>query len=234
MTAFASTPHPSAAEMRPTISQRWTAFAYEPFLWLSEARGMTARRRRLLATARGRVLEIGAGTGLNLAHYGETVDELVLTEPDTAMVRRLRRRAASLAHPRAERGPSVTRVVPASAESLPYPDASFDTVVTTLVLCTVPDPVAAIRELRRVTRPGGRLLVIEHVHASDRPALSRWQRRLRSPWASFAAGCRADQDTAGLLADDGWAVGSLERATWRGMPPIVHPLLVGALEVPEA
>jgi len=220
--------------VRPTIGQGWTAFAYDPFLWLSEARGMQQRRRRLLAGAEGRVLEIGAGTGLNLPHYGERVGELVLTEPDPAMVRRLVRHVAEVARRNDAGAAATATVVPASAESLPFPDASFDRVVTTLVLCTVANPAAALRELRRVLRPGGQLLLIEHVRASEHSALAPWQHRLRQPWASFAAGCRADQDTAALLANAGWPVHRLERDTWRGMPPIVHPLLVGALDAPTS
>lgn len=232
MTAFAPMSQPTLDQMRPTINQRWTAFAYDPFVALAEVRGMTDRRRRLLAGAEGRVLEIGAGTGLNLRHYPERVDELVLTEPDPAMVRRLRRRVASLGGATERPRPSTVSVVAAPAEELPFPDASFDTAVTTMVLCTVPRPASALRELRRVVRPGGRLLVIEHVRSTERPALARWQHLLRGPWKSFAAGCRADQDTAALLADAGLAASGLDRETWRGMPPIVHPLLVGALEVP--
>jgi SAM-dependent methyltransferase len=221
---------PIAGAATPTLAQRWNAFAYDPFLALAERRGMAALRHRLLAAARGRVLEIGAGTGLNLAHYGAAVDELVLTEPEAGMVRRLRRRVED-ADP-GDAAPGATRVVPAPAESLPYPDGSFDVAVSTLVLCTVPDPVAAVGELRRVVRPGGQVLLVEHVLSDDRPGLARWQRRLRQPWRSFAAGCRADQDTAGLLEAAGLATAGLRRETWHGMPPLVQPLLVGAVTVP--
>jgi ubiquinone/menaquinone biosynthesis C-methylase UbiE len=158
------------------------AATYEPFLARGERRGMTERRRALLAGAHGRVLEIGSGTGLNLAHYPAGLEELVLTEPDAGMARRLERRVV-----RERPGAHVVR---AGAEALPFDDGSFDGAVSTMVLCTVPDPQAAVAELRRVVRPGGRVLFIEHLRAQD-GALAGWQDRLARPWAAFAAGCRA-------------------------------------------
>ena len=196
---------------------RISACVYDPFLALAERRGMAARRRALLATARGRVLEVGAGTGLNLAHFPAGIDELVLSEPDPTMRGRLERRLA-----RSGRDASI---VPAPAESLPFADGAFDTVVSTLVLCTVADPAAAVRELRRVLAPGGRLLFAEHVRAAS-PRLARWQDRLAGPWAAFALGCRCNAPTEALLAHELRLV-RVERGRWRGMPALVHPLIVG-------
>jgi ubiquinone/menaquinone biosynthesis C-methylase UbiE len=201
----------------------WGACAarlYDPFLALGERRGMAARRRALLAGARGRVVEIGAGTGANLGAYPGAVDALVLTEPDPGMRRRLEQRVA-----RSERPASV---VAAGAEALPFADASFDTVVSTLVLCTVPDADAAVRELRRVMRPGGRLLFIEHVRA-DSPRLARRQDRLARPWRAFAAGCRCNRPTLDVLRAH-FGLVAAEPAVWRGMPRIVHPLVAGHAE----
>jgi ubiquinone/menaquinone biosynthesis C-methylase UbiE len=195
-----------------TIESLWArvgALLYDPFLALGERRGMAAHRRALLADVRGRVLEVGAGTGLNLPYYPEAVD-LVLTEPDPSMLRRLRRRAPAVAAP---------------AEALPFDDASFDAVVSTMVLCTVADPVAAVREMRRVLRPGGRLVFIEHQRAES-PRLARWQDRLAAPWRAFAVGCRCNQSTLELLARE-LRVGEVQRASWRGMPALVRPLAIG-------
>jgi SAM-dependent methyltransferase len=192
----------------------FTAAVYGPFLALGERRSMRALRRELLAAARGRVLEAGAGTGHNVAAYPAGLAELVLTEPDPAMLARLRRRAGA------------ARVVAAGAESLPFADASFDTVVATMVLCTVEDPDAAVRELRRVLRPGGRLLFIEHVRSGD-ARLARRQARLARPWRLLAAGCRCDRDTVALLRAHFDAV-EARAALWRGMPRIVQPLRVGS------
>jgi SAM-dependent methyltransferase len=196
---------------------RLGARIYDPFLALAERRGMASRRRALLAGARGRVLELGAGTGLNLAHYPAGVDELVLTEPDPAMRARLERRVA--------RSGREATVAAARAEALPFADGAFDMVVSTLVLCTVEDPDAAARELRRVLAPGGRLLFVEHVRAAS-PRLARWQDRLVGPWAAFALGCRCNVATEALLARE-LRLERVERARWRGMPVLVHPLIVG-------
>jgi ubiquinone/menaquinone biosynthesis C-methylase UbiE len=194
----------------------FTALTYDPFLALGERRGMAARRRALLAEARGRVLELGAGTGLNLSHY-PAVAELVLTEPDPAMRGRLARRVARSRRP--------ARVVAAGAEALPFADASFDTVVSTLVLCTVQDVDAALAEVRRVLAPGGRLLLIEHVRAGS-PRLERWQDRLAGAWGAFASGCRCNQPTVERLEAAGLRV-QLQPERWRGMPAVVAPLVVG-------
>jgi ubiquinone/menaquinone biosynthesis C-methylase UbiE len=190
---------------------------YDPVLALGERRGMAERRAALLAGARGRVLEIGAGTGLNLAAYPGDLDELVLTEPDPAMLRRLRRRVSRSGRP--------ARVVRAGAGALPFAGGGFDTVVSTMVLCTVDDPEATVRELRRVLRPGGALLFIEHIRA-DAPALARRQDRLARPWRAFAAGCRCNRPTRDVLAG-AFADVRTEPGTWTGMPSVVHPLAVG-------
>src|SRR5262249_8870291 len=165
---------------------------YDPFLVLAERRGMAARRGALLEWARGRVLEIGAGTGLNLAHYPADLEELVVSEPEPRMRARLERRVA--------RSGRAATVIAAPAEALPFADGAFDTIVSTLVLCTVADAPAAMRELRRVLAPGGRLLFIEHVRGGAR--LARFQDRLARPWRAFAHGCRCNQATPALLAGE--------------------------------
>jgi len=193
-----------------------SALLYDHVLARGERDGMAARRSALLDGVRGRVLEVGAGTGLNVPHYPLGVD-LTLTEPDRAMAARLRKRAGAV------------RVVDAPAEALPFPDDAFDVVVSTLVLCTVDDPAAALAEVRRVLRPGGRLVFIEHVRASGRP-LSRWQDRLAWPWRTVAAGCRCNQPTLDLLRAAGLIVTARD-AAWHGMPALVRPLVVGEARV---
>ena len=190
------------------------AFVYDISLALAERRGMAARRGELLASARGRVLELGAGTGLNLRHYPDGVD-LVVSEPDPAMRARLQKRAEGRA-----------TVVDAGAERLPFPDDSFDTVVSTLVLCTVADPDAALAEVRRVLAPGGRLLLIEHVRA-DAPRLARRQDRFAGLWHTVAMGCRCNQPTVELLERAGLTL-ELAPSRWRSMPSLVAPLVVGS------
>jgi ubiquinone/menaquinone biosynthesis C-methylase UbiE len=196
---------------------RFLALVYEPFLWLGEIRGMRRRRCMLLDGAGGRVVEIGAGTGLNLEHYPDAVAELVLAEPEPAMRRRLARRVRRLSR--------IAHVVDAPAERLPLPDASVDTVVSTLVLCTVDEPERALREIARVLRPNGQLLFIEHVRSSSR-FLAACQDHLFDPWRRFAGGCRCNRPTVELMRACGFEI-TADDVEWRGMPAIVRPLVVG-------
>ncbi len=200
------------------VDSRMGAALYNPFLWAGEKLGMARLRRELLADARGATLEIGAGTGLNLAHYPAGLDELVLAEPGARIGD----------HIDLDRGPVGVpkRLVEAPAEYLPFGDGSFDTVVATLVLCTVTDPQRAVAEAARVLRPGGRLLFLEHVRAEGgwRRAM---QRRAVRPWASFADGCRCDRATVETISDQ-MRIESLDRGSWKGMPAIVKPLVWGS------
>jgi ubiquinone/menaquinone biosynthesis C-methylase UbiE len=202
---------PSAAWLR--IFAR----VYDPLLWLGETAGMRRRRAMLLAGAYGRVVEIGSGTGLNIAHYPEAVTELLLTEPEPGMRKKLARRT--------DQKRCVTEIIEAAAERLPFADASVDTVVSTLALCTVDDPEAALREIARVLRPDGQLLFIEHVRAGSR-LLAALQDKLAEPWRHFAGGCRCNRDTVGRMRAYGFTV-TVRHVVWRGMPAIVHPLAMG-------
>src|SRR5664280_502504 len=170
------------------------AAAYDALMWPFERAAIGAWRRRLAARARGRVLEIGAGTGSQLRWYGAGLDVVAL-EPDPEMVARARRRAA--------RAAANVRIVEGPAEALPFPDGSFDTAVATFCLCTVGDPAAALAELHRVLVPGGRLLAIEHVHLSWQPG-RRLQSLAAPAWASVAGGCRLDRDTVAAVREAGF------------------------------
>ncbi len=196
---------------------RFSAAIYEPFLWLGEKRGMAERRRRLLAGVGGRVLEIGAGTGLNLRHYPTHVEELVLAEPAAAMAAKIDRSDFA--------GTAPVSVVLTPAETLPFADESFDTVVSTMVLCTVTDPERSLDEIVRVLRPGGSLLFCEHVEA-DSGLLRRAQNLLATPWAAFAEGCRCDRRTLETIGSR-MRVASVNRERWLGMSPVVRPLVRG-------
>lgn len=201
------------------IYERCFAAMYDRFLAGSEDAGLADLRRALLAQAEGRVLELGAGTGLNLAHYPAAVTELVLTEPSEAMAKRLRPRAAAASVP--------ARVVVAPAERLPLADASVDTVVATLVLCTVDDPERALAEVARVLRPAGRLLFLEHVRSTE-PRLARWQDRLERPWHAIGAGCHPNRDTLAAIEASPLSVDQAERGRLPKAFPLVRPLLSGA------
>jgi SAM-dependent methyltransferase len=202
---------------------RLFAAIYEGSLKAAEQAGLADRRHALLARATGATLEIGAGTGLNLHHYPPKVSELVLTEPGEHMARRLRDTAAD-----AER---AVDVVDAPAERLPFEDDRFDTVVSTLVLCTVPDPEAAIAEAARVLRPGGRLLFLEHVRSAE-PGAARWQDRLWRPWRFVADGCNCNRDTLAILNASPLAVDDAEPGEIPKVAPLIRPMISGSAVAP--
>ncbi len=167
----------------------------------SAERGWQGRRRaRLLAGAHGEVIDIGAGTGANLPHLAG-VERVTLVEPDRHMRARLERRLGEA------RVPAV--VSPADAQALPFADASFDTAICTLVLCTVADAEGALAEIRRVLRPGGRLLFMEHVRGEGRVA--RLQDVVRPVWGRLAAGCHPNRDTVAAIGRAGFTLETLER-----------------------
>lgn len=196
---------------------------YDRAFEASEEAGLRQMRRDLLSGARGRVLEVGAGTGLNLELYPrEGIDSLVLTEPDPHMFKQLRERVEEIC-PGAD-------LLGAGAEKLPFDDASFDTVVVTLVLCTVPDQPGALREISRVLAPGGRLLFLEHVRADD-PGLAKWQDRLEKPWRFVGDGCHCNRDTVAGIRAAGFEVSQVEDSELPKAPPIVRPLVKGYARV---
>lgn len=202
------------------MSLRKTIFAalYDPMSRASEEAGMREMRHGLLAEAGGSVLEIGAGTGANLAHYDSKIESLVFTEPEPAMLRRLERKAGEDA--------PLAKIVRAPAEDLPFEDDSFDTVVSTLVLCGVDDQAESLREIHRVLRPGGRLLFLEHVRSDD-PGLARLQDRIR-PLNRFFFGCDCNRRTLATIEAAGFTVSRLEHSAIPKAPKFVRPLIVGS------
>lgn len=200
------------------LYDRLFASQYDRFLALAERDGLAARRAELLGGARGRVLEVGAGTGLNLDYYPQELDRLVMTEPSEPMAKRLKERAAQ--------SPLDPEVVIAPAEKLPFEDDSFDTVIGTLVLCTVPDPVATLAELKRVLAPDGQLLLMEHVR-SESPDRAKWQDRLETPWRLYGNGCYCNRDTVSIVEAAGFSWDDLQHGTVPHSPPIVRPLIQG-------
>jgi ubiquinone/menaquinone biosynthesis C-methylase UbiE len=208
-----------------SLGGRVFAALYDPLMARTEKAGLADRRRRLLENAHGRVLEIGGGTGANLPYYGESVEEVVLVEPEEPMARRLERKL-----------PSSTvraRVVRAPAETLPFEDRSFDVAVSTLVLCTVSDPRRALGEIHRVLKPAGRLLFLEHVRSED-AKLARWQDRLNGLNRRFGHGCNCNRATLGGITEAGFEIAGVERDRLPKAPPLVRPLVVGVAERVDA
>lgn len=217
------------AEVQPgALTRAWGrcfAALYNTLLWRTEHRGNAERRRRLLASAEGRVVELGAGTGHNLQHYPEGV-ELTLTEPHGPMAQRLAKRL--------ERSDRDAKVLVAPAERLPLPEGSADTVVSTLVFCTVDDLAAALAETKRVLRPGGTLLFIEHVAADEDSRLSRWQERAHGFWQGFACGCQTNRHTEAAIRGAGFEVDQLIIDELEFDVPLIKPLIWGSARKPLA
>lgn len=202
---------------------RLFAGLYDRTMAPSESAGLTPLRRDLLADARGRVLEIGAGTGANLPHYPAAVRELVLTEPEEPMLRRLRARVPADGTP--AQPPAST--LAAAAEKLPFADGSFDTAVATLALCTVDDLPQALRELRRVLVPGGRLLFLEHVRSDDVRS-ARWQDRLQPVWKRIAHGCHCNRATLAAIEAASFDVERVQQGPFPKALRLVRPLVWGS------
>jgi ubiquinone/menaquinone biosynthesis C-methylase UbiE len=195
-----------------SLWSRAVAASYDRMTEGSERAGFAAERSALLADARGRVLEVGAGTGRNVPHYPPGTN-VTYTEPDPHMADRLRARGKS--------------VVPATVQQLPFADDSFETVVSTLVLCSVPDVPAALAEIRRVLAPGGRLLFIEHVRGEPGTPLERWQNRLNRPWRAVARGCNCNRDLLAELEASGFAPEGVRCGRESFMPPLLRRLARG-------
>ncbi len=194
------------------------ALTYDHQLKKTELAGLGDLRQGMLAKASGTVLEIGGGTGANLAYYGPQVTSLTVTEPEPAMLRRLQKRVS-------EKAPG-TKVVRAAAEQLPFEDDSFDTVVSTLVLCGVGDQQQALAEIRRVLKPGGRLIFIEHVRSDD-PGVARFQDRMN--WLNRAVVCcECNRATLAAIEAHGFEVADLQRTELPKVPKFVRPLIAGS------
>lgn len=207
------------------------AAIYDRFMRSAETTILGPWRRELLDGIEGEVLEVGAGTGANLPHYPERVTRLVLTEPDRAMRRRLERRLAVEA---GVRGRPFASVHPDDVplERLPFDAGRFDAVVATLVLCSVGDPIRSIAEIRRVLRPGGRFVFLEHVAAEDRPARLRWQRRIEPLWRRVSGNCHLTRRTEAAILDAGFTPEWIKRESMRRALPIVRATVRGIARLP--
>jgi ubiquinone/menaquinone biosynthesis C-methylase UbiE len=198
----------ASTETQQQKGHRWFAAIFDR-MGRTEERGFLGQMRsHLLLGVSGDVLEIGAGTGANFAHYPAGA-RVVALEPDPFMLRRAEQKVAEL-------GLSNVTLQRAPAESLPFPDASFDAVVSTLVLCTVQDVARCLAEMRRVLRPGGHVLFIEHVRAQG--WFGRLQDLIRPVWSWFGAGCQPNRRTEDTFRHAGWDVTIDQRHTFRSVP----------------
>ena len=200
------------------------ATIYDRFMRDMERACGDAWRKELVTELRGHVLEIGAGTGRNLEHYRE-LDRLVLAEPDPHMRRRLAQKVAQTSVARA------VELVSWSAEHLEAESSSFDAVVCTLVLCSVRDVKQSLEEIRRVLRPEGKLVFLEHVAAEDASRLA-WQRRTEPVWKLVAGNCHLCRETARSIEDAGFRFERISRESARKALPIVRPTIRGVAIAP--
>jgi ubiquinone/menaquinone biosynthesis C-methylase UbiE len=180
---------------------KWFAFLYDPLIASGERGYMRRVREEIMGGARGRVLELGAGTGLSFSYYNNHAERIIATEPDAHMLQRARRRLKDAARP--------IELQQAWAEEMPFQDASFDTVVSTLVMCTTRDLLRALSEVRRVLKPSGELRMYEHVRY-DHAFGAFWQDLVTPAWRWFGAGCHPNRDIAGLVREAGFEFQRLE------------------------
>ncbi len=199
--------------MAKSKGHRWFAALYDRIMASAERGFLKAVRREVAGGAKGKVLEIGAGTGLNFAHYSDSA-EVIATEPDPFMLKTAEKRAAEANH--------MIDLKQASAEELPFDDASFDVVVGTLVMCSVPHPERALAEIRRVLKPGGEYRFYEHVRYGNAFA-AFWQDAATPVWRWFGAGCHPNRDTAQSIRDAGLEIVAIERT--KPLPPVPPMLL---------
>ena len=194
------------------------AVFYDRFMRKTETHCLAAWRAELVKEVSGHVLDVGAGTGANLPYYREGVQRLVLAEPDPHMRTRLEKRLGACE--------LNAEVADASLEELPFTDGTFDVVVSTLVLCSVPDLAPALAEIRRVLRPGGRFVFLEHVASGD-PSRYAWQRRLEPLWRLVAGNCRLTRRTEQAILEAGLTLDSCTRESMRKAISLVRPTVRG-------
>lgn len=192
------------------------------FPFFMEMATKTFRREiaQLIASAEGRVLEIGAGTGANLGFYSAAVTEVVGIEPVAAMLEKAQGVVEQAGHD----FPVSLQV--GDARELPFEDDSFDSVVACLVFCTIPQPEKAAEEMRRVLKPGGKLVFYEHV-ASARPGVRAWQKRINPVWRKLACGCEITRDTRRLFEQAGFSYQDIKDFEHPKVPPLMAPIIAG-------
>lgn len=190
-----------------------------------EAKGGAQHREEMLEGAAGRVIEVGAGTGLNFHHYPSTVTEVVAVEPESFL--------RAKAEDAARSAPVPVRVVSGTADALPVDDESFDVAVASLVLCSVPDQASALAEIRRVLKPGGELRFYEHVR-SQNPRFARRQRRVDYIWPRAAGGCHTGRATGEAIEHAGFVIETKRDFTFRPslLTIFVSPHVIGVAHKP--
>ncbi len=197
---------------------------YERISAESERRGTAGYRDRALAGLSGRVIEVGAGNGMNFTHYPAAVTEVVAVEPED--------RLRILAEQAAADAPVPVQVVAGHADDLPFGDAGFDAAVASLVLCSVPEPGRSLAELHRVIKPGGELRFFEHVRSAS-ALIGIFQDLVTPAWSRARGGCRLNRDTAAGIAAAGFQIERLDRFSYRPLQVVpAHAHILGTARKP--
>jgi ubiquinone/menaquinone biosynthesis C-methylase UbiE len=205
----------------------WLMAKYYDFMLRdSEEKCLREWRKSLLQDLSGDILELGCGTGANLAFYPQTINKLVLTEPSPHMRHQLTLKCSGYQN-------LPINLLDCSAESLDFPNESFDAVVSTLLLCTVNNPNLALAEIFRVLKPHGKLLFIEHVAARDNPKRLKWQQRIEPFWKIVQCGCHLTRDTEASILKSGFRLEKITRQSMRGVPSVVRPSIRGIAVKPK-
>jgi ubiquinone/menaquinone biosynthesis C-methylase UbiE len=201
---------------------RLLASIYDRFMRETEKASLHEWRTDLLSHANGDVLEVGAGTGINLELYSKApkISSLTLAEPDPHMRKRLEARIREAAR-------HDVKVIDATVENLPFANASFDTVVATLLLCSVRDQAVALASIRRVLRPSGRYLFLEHVAADENPGRLVWQKRIEPFWKIVGDNCHLTRQTLKSIESAGFSAEIVTRASMRKALPFLRPTIRG-------
>lgn len=203
-----------------------TAFFYDRLMARSEEACLREWRRGLLKRVSGDVLEIGAGTGANISLYPDSVTRIVLTEPDLHMRKRLQKKADN-------HSLNNVSVTGGTAETIEAEDESFDYVVSSLVCCSVTDQSQCLSEIRRVLKPGGSLVFLEHVAAADGTSRRRWQDAINPLWKTLMGNCHLNRETEQAITAEGFDIVHIEKESMRKALPIVRPTIRGIAIKPD-
>jgi len=203
-----------------------TAYFYDRVMAKTEEACLKEWRYDLLQQVSGEVLEIGAGTGANIRLYSANVTRLVVTEPDRHMRKFLKEQAGD------HRLENVS-VTGERAEQIEADNESFDYVVSSLVCCSVTDLNACLREIRRVLRPGGGFIFLEHVAAADGSSRRRWQNIINPVWKTFMGNCHLNRETESAIVSEGFDIVQIDRESMRNAPSIVRPTIRGIARKPD-
>jgi ubiquinone/menaquinone biosynthesis C-methylase UbiE len=205
---------------------RFFAFIYDPLIAKTETACLKGWRKELLQQAYGVVLEVGAGTGANLAYYPDKVDELIISEPDGFMRKKLIEKLRNIEN-------KNTNIKEFCMEDIDLADESVDCVVSTLVCCSVNDPQKSLQQAYRVLRPGGKFLFMEHIAAENNPKRLKWQNRINPIWKRISGNCHTNRETEKTILQAGFKIKQIEKASMRKAPAFVRPTIRGMAIKPK-